>query len=621
MNTSKLRIRGSRPLDTRRGARSFLRGAAGAALLLAWGCTDARVVKKPDADSGVDKPETVEAGTTSTHTTTGDSLTSSEGGLTLTPDASPETTTEVVASEAGVTSSMTSANTPSDAGADTVPDADASGSGPVQPSICENIPAAPVAFYALYGFEQSEDFAFDEFGNYVGVDSYSNLVRISQVGRRELWTPNVAGTTAGMSILPDGSAVLCDVGEGSIKRIYPNGYTQTVLAGLEYPNGLDVGPDGFIYVAENNAGRVRRIDPDTGEFTIVAIGLYGPNGVAFGNDPSIMYIGSFEGSGVYRIDIPAPGELGEARVLARPNGSTLPEPRLACPDQVVGSECHMGFSHGALGRCQQVANVVDCFRYDRCPELPDGSACDYPEVGVCSDGVCKPPCDGAEPWDACVSPYGDEDAVCAPQEDGTLLCRQSSACDQKAEGDACALDGVTGTCSLFTNYDYYDYGDFGELYCQVPGPCEDKEAGDDCTVDDVPGTCDESHECIAINPCEGQEDGAACENPYSHMPGTCVVYDDYYGESFTYCQEIEPCTDQQAGDACLGWDGPGTCVLVDEYYLYCEVSPCEGKAVGASCYSAVDGQGTCVAGDAGAELSCYVPPPCENKQEGATVVR
>ncbi len=47
-------------------------------------------------------------------------------------------------------------------------------------------------------------------------------------------------------------------------RVYADGTKETILSGLSYPNGLEVGPDDFLYVAENGTNRVRRVDPDTG---------------------------------------------------------------------------------------------------------------------------------------------------------------------------------------------------------------------------------------------------------------------------------------------------------------------------------------------------------------------
>jgi sugar lactone lactonase YvrE len=225
-------------------------------------------------------------------------------------------------------------------------------------------------------------------------------------------------------MLRDGSAIIANVSNGALLRIYPNGARKVVLGGLLYPNGLDVGPDGFVYVSENAAGRVRRIDPETGDFSIVALGLFGPNGVAFGDDPQLMYIGSFEGSGVYKVVLKQPGELGVASVLARPHGSKLPEPKLACPDQKVGKPCEDTMSH-ASGTCQRLANVVDCVPSDGAPDAcagkPDGTSCG--DGGTCQDGFCQlpDPCVGKQAGDACTAE--NLAGTCEELIEGTLVCQ------------------------------------------------------------------------------------------------------------------------------------------------------------------------------------------------------
>ena len=237
---------------------------------------------------------------------------------------------------------------------------------------CSRLAQAPAAFETLSGFTSSEDFVFDLNGNYVGIDENANLVRISKEKKKSLWAPSI-GEAAGMGLLPDGSLVFCNVGEGSLQRVHANGSVTTVLGGLLYPNGLELGPDGFLYVAENAAGRVRRVNVETGDFTVVAMGLHGPNGVAFSADRNVFYVGSFEGSGVYRVSMPSPGELGQARVFARPNGSQLREPVLACPAMQEGADCEVPGQFDG-GTCRRLANVIDCVK--------DAT------IGACNDFGC-----------------------------------------------------------------------------------------------------------------------------------------------------------------------------------------------------------------------------------------
>ena len=169
---------------------------------------------------------------------------------------------------------------------------------------CDEMVPAPAPFEQLFGFTGSEDFVFDELGNYVGVDGNGNLVRISIDGQQTLWAPAIgSGFMAGMGILPDGAVIVCDAGEGSLKKILPNGTVTTLLGGLQYPNGMDIGADGFIYVAENNDDQVRRVNPETGAFTIAAEGLLQPNGVTVSSDPKVFFVGSFGGGVVYKVEM------------------------------------------------------------------------------------------------------------------------------------------------------------------------------------------------------------------------------------------------------------------------------------------------------------------------------
>lgn len=517
---------------------------------------------------------------------------------------------------------------------------------------CDALPQAPLAFETLTGFTASEDFAFDAHGNYVGIDEDANLIRISKSGAKQLWAP-ATGTTAGMAVLPDGSLVVCQVDRGELRRIYANGASTVVLGGLSYPNGMTLGPDGFVYVAENAAGRVRRVNPDTGEYSIVAMGLYGPNGVAFGPDPSILYVGSFEGSGVYRVDLAAPGQLGSARVFAETSGSELPEPRPVCRDLQEGDVCQSEFHSSA--RCQTLANVVDCAAIDPCPELAEGQSCDYPAYGECQGGRCvvipdacqtgqegdpchvpgggdgrcqafpdvvqgqagKPvlycelpnPCDGLQAGDTCRDPFFDVDGECFDYGVGELACTPRDPCADQAEGAACEdmLGLFTGTCR--------DAG--GTLYCSPPTGCEGKQLAEPCQepLTETPGTClsfSGTLYCSGPTGCEGKQEAQPCEEPTSAFEGICTNSGGtLVCGSPTGCelhQEAEPCNDPYS-------ELEGTCVDYDGT-LFCTMpSGCEGKQVGEACVepsSAIEG--TCT--DYEGTLYCVERNRCEGKAAG-----
>jgi DNA-binding beta-propeller fold protein YncE len=92
-----------------------------------------------------------------------------------------------------------------------------------------------------------------------------------------------------------------------------------LVSGLEGASGSTVGPDGALYVTEGAAGRISRVDPQTGQVTTFAsglprsvIGFRGPTDITFiGNTAYVIVtlVGpQFGGSdivGIYRVDGPA----------------------------------------------------------------------------------------------------------------------------------------------------------------------------------------------------------------------------------------------------------------------------------------------------------------------------
>jgi hypothetical protein len=64
-----------------------------------------------------------------------------------------------------------------------------------------------------------------------------------------------------------------------------------LVRGLEGGSGSTLGPGGALYVTENAAGRISRVDPQTGEVTTVASGLP-PGGDGFGGAVDVAFIGT-----------------------------------------------------------------------------------------------------------------------------------------------------------------------------------------------------------------------------------------------------------------------------------------------------------------------------------------
>jgi hypothetical protein len=93
-----------------------------------------------------------------------------------------------------------------------------------------------------------------------------------------------------------------------------------LVAGLQGGSGSTIGPDGALYVTENAAGRITRVDPKTGATTtyasglpklIPAVGFGGPVDVAFlGRTAYVLVtlvgpdVGGSDMVGIYRVDGP-----------------------------------------------------------------------------------------------------------------------------------------------------------------------------------------------------------------------------------------------------------------------------------------------------------------------------
>lgn len=104
---------------------------------------------------------------------------------------------------------------------------------------------------------------------------------------------------------------------GALFALAPAGHAQLVT-GLEGSQGSTIGPDGALYVTEGAAGRITRVDPETGATSTFASGLP-PSLIGIGGAVDVEFLGNkafvlvaLNGSdvggttavGVYRVDGP-----------------------------------------------------------------------------------------------------------------------------------------------------------------------------------------------------------------------------------------------------------------------------------------------------------------------------
>jgi hypothetical protein len=181
---------------------------------------------------------------------------------------------------------------------------------------CENIPEGPFSLTSVSGPIASEDLAFDAAGNLVGSDD-TTIFKTPLGGPPTVFVPNL-NFRAGMRYASNGELMINNNSSGSLVRVDADGVQHVVLSGLSYPNGMEADKNGYVYVTEHDAQRVRRIHSKTGEFTIISNQeISNPNGISFNETYDALYIAGFSGVGtVYKLPIDSDGNVGTLEVFA-----------------------------------------------------------------------------------------------------------------------------------------------------------------------------------------------------------------------------------------------------------------------------------------------------------------
>ena len=353
---------------------------------------------------------------------------------------------------------------PPDTHTDSADTADTAGSDSPQHECTEPAPL-PVDATTLAGFIPAEDFVLDAEGYLVGIDYGGNLIGINQQGERKVILPNAGQWTSGMHQLLDGSFVYSDAATGSLMRVVPGSGAEVVVSGMAYPNGIEVDPEGFVYVTEHDAGRVRRIDPQTGAYSFVAQGLYHPNGIQFSTDYATLYVNSFGAGTVHAIERQPEAPWGEPVLLGYVpsiDPSTIPTP---CADAQPGEPCMMVY--GGVGACTDPGDGELSCEVDR----------DHPA------------CEGSGQREACATSLLEQaiEAVCVLEPDiaEQPFCPRAEAerveqCLGQTAYSGCRVNGEPGYCVS---------GWEGAMICVVDGDydlmvagCEGLALGDACTT-------------------------------------------------------------------------------------------------------------------------------------------
>ncbi|HSW60827.1 MAG TPA: hypothetical protein VLJ60_08515 [bacterium] len=531
---------------------------------------------------------------------------------------------------------------------------------------CENILKLPVELKKITGFTNSEDFDF--FDKYlVSSNETGDIVKQTIDGKTKVLSPQV-GSAAGMRYLSDGSLVVANVEKNALIRVFPNGGTEDVLSNIQYPNGVEVDENDWIYVAEHNTGKIIQIKPDTKEHKYIAAGMLNTNGLSFSPDYKTLYCGSFGAGIIYKIDRLENNEWAAAEVFARtPNA-----PSWGCDSLSEGASCSTEM--GVSGICEKKHDELLCVAID-----PDVAACLYYAEGdfcynfevkglcllndkghlACDYSIDLNGCDNKKDGYSCLDDDSQEGKC--ENDGGDLICKATSGCNK--EGDICydSINWMEGLClkngdelecdtsidlfgcdnkkegySCYTedNIGFYSTGictDIsGVLECvekdNSEEACDKLSEKDGCNDNDGEGiclfpegsdklSCDNNYQHLG---CEGKEDGFYCTNE-NYFTGVCKEKNGSM-ECEIKDDSIQACTGSYEGAFCYDSQGEGLCVYtLDNLELFCDNSVslygCDGKKENYSCIDESGNYGFCQ--DVEGELICSMPTEgCDDKEEG-----
>lgn len=119
----------------------------------------------------------------------------------------------------------------------------------------------------------------------------------------------VTEAVSGLEFGADGRLYGC---QGAKQRVIAidvaTGKVEVIATGVA-PNDLAITPDGFLFFTDTKAGEVKRVVIATGEVSVAAQGLAGPNGIALSRDGGTLAVSEYRGEHVWTFRVNPDGTL------------------------------------------------------------------------------------------------------------------------------------------------------------------------------------------------------------------------------------------------------------------------------------------------------------------------
>jgi DNA-binding beta-propeller fold protein YncE len=147
--------------------------------------------------------------------------------------------------------------------------------------------------------------AFDGNGNlYVGNWYFGTILKVAPNGQSSLFAYGL-DEPRGMACDSAGNLYVAEYGSGRIDKFNPAGQ-ESSLAGLNRPTGVAVGPDGDIYVADQN-DNITKFNPSGQGALFVSTGS-SPEGLAFDSSGN-LYVACYFSQAIYKYNSSGIGGL------------------------------------------------------------------------------------------------------------------------------------------------------------------------------------------------------------------------------------------------------------------------------------------------------------------------